>query len=72
MTNKNLVILAAAAAVLGGAAYFCNSGRKIKSSNLNGKPVLPSFDVSEVAKVDVGGKVLAVVVVKGGFANDGF
>ena len=57
MTNKNLVILAAAAAVLGGAAYFCNSGRKIKSSNLNGKPVLPAFDVSEVAKVDVGGKV---------------
>lgn len=57
MTNKNLVILAAAAAVLGGAAYFCNSGRKIKSSNLNGKPVLPAFDVSAVAKVDVGGKV---------------
>ena len=57
MTNKNLVMLAAAAAVLGGAAYFCNSGRKIKSSNLNGKPVLPAFDVSEVAKVDVGGKV---------------
>ena len=57
MTNKNLVILAAAAAVLGGAAYFCNSGRKIKSSNLNGKPVLPAFDVFEVAKVDVGGKV---------------
>ena len=55
MTNKNLVILAAAAAVLGGAAYFCNSGRKIKSSNLNGKPVLPAFDVSEVAKVEVGG-----------------
>ena len=47
MTNKNLVILAAAAAVLGGAAYFCNSGRKIKSSNLNGKPVLPAFDVAE-------------------------
>ena len=58
MTNKNLVMLAAAAAVLGGAAYFCNSGRKIKSSNLNGKPVLPAFDVSEVAKVDVGGKVI--------------
>ena len=58
MTNKNLVILAAAAAVLGGAAYFCNSGRRIKSSNLNGKPVLPAFDVSEVAKVDVGGKVI--------------
>ncbi len=58
MTNKNLVILAAAAAVLGGAAYFCNSGSKIKSSNLNGKPVLGKFDVSAVTKVDVGGKVV--------------
>ena len=69
MTNKNLVILAAAAAVLGGAAYFCNSGRKIKSSNLNGKPVLPAFDVSEVAKVDVGGKV-TLAATDGGWVID--
>ena len=69
MTNKNLVVLAAAAAVLGGAAYFCNSGRKIKSSNLNGKPVLPSFDVSEVAKVDVGGKV-TLAATDGGWVID--
>ena len=55
MTTKNLVILGAVAAVLGGAAYFCNSGRKMKAPSLNGKPVLPAFDVSEVAKVEIGG-----------------
>ena len=55
MTTKNLVILGAAAAVLGGAAYFCNSGRKMKAPDVNGKPVLPAFDVSEVAKVEIGG-----------------
>ena len=54
MTTKNLVILGAVAAVLGGAAYFCNSGRKMKSPSVNGKPVLSAFDVSEVAKVEVG------------------
>ena len=71
MTNKNLVILAAAAAVLGGAAYYCNSGRKIKSSNLNGKPVLAAFDVSEVAKVEVGGsKKLTLAATDGGWVID--
>ncbi|MBP3407277.1 MAG: DUF4340 domain-containing protein [Kiritimatiellae bacterium] len=71
MTNKNLVILAAAAAVLGGAAYYCNSGRKIKSSNLNGKPVLAAFDVSEVAKVEVGGsKKLTLAATDGGWVVD--
>jgi hypothetical protein len=53
MTNKNLTILAAAAVILGGAAYFCNSGRKIKTSNINGRPVLQAFDVSEVQKVEI-------------------
>ena len=69
MTNRNLVILAAAAAVFGGAAYFCNSGRKIKTSNINGKPVIPAFDVSEVAKVDVGGKV-TLAATDGGWVID--
>ena len=55
MTTKNLVILGAAAAVLGGAAYFCNSGREMKAPSVNGKPVLPAFDVSEVSKVEIGG-----------------
>ena len=56
MTTKSLVILGAAAAVLGGAAYFCNSGRKIQAPSVNGKQVLPDFDVSDVAKVDIGGE----------------
>lgn len=56
MTTKNLVILGAVAAVLGGAAYFCNSGRKIKAPSVNGKPVLPHFDVSDVARIDIGGE----------------
>ena len=55
MTTKNLVILGAVAAVLGGAAYFCNSGRRMKAPSVNGKPVLPAFDVSEVARVEIGG-----------------
>ena len=55
MTTKNLVMLGAVAAVLGGAAYFCNSGRKMKAPSVNGKPVLPAFDVSEVSKVEIGG-----------------
>ena len=71
MTNKNLVILAAAAAVLGGAAYFCNSGRKIKSSNINGKPVLEKFDASAVAKIEVGGsKKLTLAASDNGWVID--
>ena len=68
MTTKNLVILGAVAAVLGGAAYFCNSGRKMKAPAVNGKPVLPTFDVSEVAKVDIGGaKKLTLVASDAGW-----
>ena len=71
MTNKNLVILAAAAAVLGGAAYFCNSGRKIKSSNINGKPVLAKFDASAVTKIEVGGsKKLTLAASDNGWVID--
>lgn len=55
MTTKNLVVLGAVAAVLGGAAYLCNSGRKIKAPSVNGKPVLAQFDVPSVARVEVGG-----------------
>ena len=55
MTTKNLVILGAVAAVLGGAAYFCNSGRKMKAPALNGKPVLPAFDVSAISRIEIGG-----------------
>ena len=68
MTTKNLVILGVVAVVLGGAAYFCNSGRKMKAPTVNGKPVLQAFDVSEVAKVDIGGtKKLTLVASDAGW-----
>ena len=55
MTTKNLVILGISAAVLGGAAYMCGSGRKIKSASVNGKPVMAAFNVADVSKVEIGG-----------------
>ena len=68
MTTKNLAMLGAAAVVLGGAAYFCGSGRKIKSSSLNGKPVVEKFDVADVAKLEIGGaKKLALVATDKGW-----
>jgi hypothetical protein len=71
MTNKNLTILAAAAVILGGAAYFCNSGRKIKTSNINGRPVLQAFDVSEVQKVEItGNRNLSLLASEKGWVID--
>jgi len=55
MTTKNLAMLGVAAVVLGGAAYFCGSGRTIKSSSLNGKPVVDKFEVADVARLEIGG-----------------
>ena len=57
MTSKNLVLLAGAAAVLGGAAWWLNSGKKMNSPSIVGKTILPAFNVSDVAAIDVGGKV---------------
>ena len=56
MTQKTLVTLAAAAAVLAGAAYISNSSKKVKAPSLVGKPVLKAFDLSEVAKIEAGAK----------------
>lgn len=55
MTTKNLVVLGVAAVALGGAAYMCGSGRKIKSASVNGKPVMAAFNVADVSKVEIGG-----------------
>ena len=57
MTTKNLIVLGAVAVVLGGAAYFLNSGSKGSSPKLNGKAIFPSLDVSAVAKIEVGDKL---------------
>ena len=55
MTTKNLVILTAAAAVLGVVAYSTSAGKKMKAPNLVGKPVVGAFDVADVARVEIGG-----------------
>lgn len=60
MTNKNLFALIGAAVVLGGAAWFVNGGSKSSAPKLNGRKVLPPFDMGEVASIDVGGKVRLV------------
>ena len=55
MTTKNLVILGAAAVVLGGAARYCNSGRTVRAPSIVGEKILPSFDVADVARIEIGG-----------------
>ena len=65
MNNKSLIILAAVAVVLGGAAYFLNSGSKGSSPRLNGKTVVPGLDASEVAKIEIGTKLALAAGDKG-------
>ena len=68
MTTKNLAILTAVAAVLGGAAYFTSSSKKMKSPSIVGKQILPAFDASAVARIDVGGaKPLALAATDKGW-----
>ena len=55
MTTKNLAILGAAAVVLGGAAWYCNSGRVVRAPSIVGEKILPSFDVTDVARIEIGG-----------------
>jgi len=56
MTTKNLVILTAAAAVLGGAAYYTSTGKKMKTPSVVGKQIVPTFNVADVARVEIGGE----------------
>ena len=65
MTTKNLIGLAAVAVVLGGAAYFLNSGSKGSSPRLNGKAVVPGFDASQVAQIEIGTKLALAAGDKG-------
>ena len=55
MTTKNLAILGAAAVVLGGTAWYCNSGRTVRAPSIVGEKILPSFDVADVARIEIGG-----------------
>ncbi|HRR32894.1 MAG TPA: DUF4340 domain-containing protein [Kiritimatiellia bacterium] len=54
MTNKKLVSLTAAAAVLVGLAYLSSSSKKVKAPSIVGKPVVKKFDISAVAKIEAG------------------
>ncbi len=54
MTNKKLVSLTAAAAVLVALAYVSSSNRKVKAPSHVGKSVLPQIDLSEVARIETG------------------
>ena len=65
MTTKNLIVLGAVAAVLGGAAYFLNGGAKASAPKLNGKAVVPGLDASKVAKIEVGSKLALTAGDKG-------
>jgi len=57
MNSKSLIILAGAAVVLGGAAYFLQSGNKPSAAKLNGKAIFPGLSVADVARVEVAGKL---------------
>ena len=59
MSTKNLVSLVVAAVVLAGAAYFLNGGSRQTAPQLNGRKILPEFSLSDVARVEVGGVVIA-------------
>lgn len=55
MTTKNLAILGGVAVVLGGVAYVTSSTGNMKSPSVAGRQILPSFDLADVARVEIGG-----------------
>ena len=57
MSNKGLIGLAVVAVVLGGAAYFLNSGSKGTAPKLNGKAVAAGLKVADVARIEIGDKL---------------
>ena len=60
MNTKSLISLAAVAVVLGGAAYYLQSGNKPAAAKLNGKAILSDLSVADVAKVELGQKLTLV------------
>ena len=65
MSNKNLYVLVGVAVVLGVAAYFVDSGSRPSAPKLNGKAILPGLDASDVAKIEIGGKLTVSAGAKG-------
>jgi len=66
MDKKNLVAMAAAAAVLCAAAYLLSSGSRPSAAKLNGKTILPALDMSAVSRIEIGGR-LALAAGDGGW-----
>jgi hypothetical protein len=56
MKDKKIIVLAAAAVVLGTVAYFATSARKVKTPSLNGQNVLAPFNVADVARIEIDGE----------------
>lgn len=68
MTNKNLIVLAGVAVVLGGAACLMR-GNRASAPKLNGKAVFPALNAAEVAEIAVGEK-LKLSAADGGWKID--
>lgn len=58
MNTKQMVWLGAAAAILCGAAYYLNHSAHPAAPRLNGTLVFPKLDVSKVARIEVGDKLV--------------
>ena len=58
MTSKKLGILVVVAAALVAVAYFTRSGARPAAAKLNGKTLLPSLSVADVARIEAGDKLV--------------
>ena len=58
MKAKKLGVMVGAAALLCCAAYFTGGGSGKESGRLNGKPVCPKLDVSSVARIEIGDRLV--------------
>ena len=68
---KKLLILVIAAGALLGAALWLKDGRSQKTPNLVGRKILPAFNVSDVARVEIkGAKSLALASGEAGWTVD--
>ena len=68
---KKLIVLLLAAAALVGAALWLKGGRAHKTPNLVGRKILPAFNISDVARVEItGAKSLALASGEAGWSVD--
>lgn len=65
MTKKNVIALVGTAVVLAGAAVFMNNCAKPKTPKLAGKAILPAFSVADVARIEVGDKLILAAGAEG-------